>query len=249
MPRYIENLNECTDPTSGDWFWMVDTSASASDKDRKVDVGRFPRLAVANTFTANQTITAGSGASALNLTGTDNGSSYGAVISLGRNSNASTPAAGWIQMVDKGNTPYSVWPDDSGVLRIGTAAPTYANDSAGTVVGAQTSSLAAKELLGGESGIETVLAAVQAGAQAVRRFRYHSGAFNREAFEGVVVDFAPRYGMDRDVDHPAGKSLNEITVIGDLLRAVAWLVERAHMTPGGTGAPQDTTRDGAAQAA
>ncbi len=56
MTRYIENLNECTDPTAGDYLWIVDASASASDKDRKVDAGKFPRLAVANTFTENQTI-------------------------------------------------------------------------------------------------------------------------------------------------------------------------------------------------
>jgi hypothetical protein len=42
----------------------------------------------------------------------------------------------------------------------------------------------------------------------------------------VIVDYAPRYGMDRDPAHPAGKSLNLINVVGDLLRAVAWLIER-----------------------
>ena len=52
MPRYIENLNECTDPTSGYYMWVVDASAGSTDKDRKVDVGKFPQLAVANTFTA-----------------------------------------------------------------------------------------------------------------------------------------------------------------------------------------------------
>ena len=55
MPRYIENLNECTDPVSGDFMWLVDASAGSTDKDRKVDVGKFARLAVAQTFTATQT--------------------------------------------------------------------------------------------------------------------------------------------------------------------------------------------------
>ena len=55
MPRYIENLNECTDPVSGDYMWLVDASAGSTDKDRKVDVGKFARLAVAQTFTATQT--------------------------------------------------------------------------------------------------------------------------------------------------------------------------------------------------
>ena len=55
MPRYIEDLNECTDPVSGDYMWLVDASAGSTDKDRKVDVGKFARLAVAQTFTATQT--------------------------------------------------------------------------------------------------------------------------------------------------------------------------------------------------
>ena len=55
MPRYIENLNECTDPVSGDFMWLVDASAGSTDKDRKVDVGKFARLAVAQSFTATQT--------------------------------------------------------------------------------------------------------------------------------------------------------------------------------------------------
>ena len=75
--------------------------------------------------------------------------------------------------------------------------------------------------------IDDVLTAVQAGADAVRRFTYKSGAFNGEEFSGVVTDYAPRYGMDRDVEHPAGKSLNILTVIGDLLLAVANLTERS----------------------
>lgn len=52
MARYIENLNTCSDPTSGDYLWIVDANASASDKDRKVDVGKFALTATANVFTA-----------------------------------------------------------------------------------------------------------------------------------------------------------------------------------------------------
>jgi hypothetical protein len=55
MARYIEDLNECTDPVSGDFMWVVDASAGGTDKDRKVDVGKFARLAVAQSFTATQT--------------------------------------------------------------------------------------------------------------------------------------------------------------------------------------------------
>lgn len=44
MARYIENLNECTDPTTGDYLWVVDASAGSTDKDRKLNVGKFAQL-------------------------------------------------------------------------------------------------------------------------------------------------------------------------------------------------------------
>lgn len=44
MPRYIENLNECTDPVSGDYLWIVDASAGSTDKDRRVNVGKFAQV-------------------------------------------------------------------------------------------------------------------------------------------------------------------------------------------------------------
>ncbi len=56
MARYIENLNTCSDPTSGDYLWVVDASASSSDKDRKVDVGLFARLSAANVFSSAQRV-------------------------------------------------------------------------------------------------------------------------------------------------------------------------------------------------
>lgn len=56
MPRYIDGLNECTDPQAGDQLWIVDASAPDTDKDRKVAVGKLAVLALANTFTAAQTM-------------------------------------------------------------------------------------------------------------------------------------------------------------------------------------------------
>lgn len=43
MARYLEQVNECTDPDDTDWFWTVDTSAGATDKDRKVSGARLAR--------------------------------------------------------------------------------------------------------------------------------------------------------------------------------------------------------------
>lgn len=157
-------------------------------------------------------------------------------IEIGRNSNSSSEggAAGTIGITQaNGSATRYLWSDNSGNLRIhnakptgSTGSPTVNGESAGTVVGTQTSSLDSKYIAGNPMCVADVLAAVQAGAEAVRRFTYRSGAFNGEEFSGVVIDYAPRYGMDRDADHAAGKSLNVVTVIGDLLIAVASLAER-----------------------
>ena len=45
MPRYIEQLTENITPASGDWLWIVDVSAEATDQDRKLSVGKLALLA------------------------------------------------------------------------------------------------------------------------------------------------------------------------------------------------------------
>lgn len=209
--------------------------------------GTAALLGTAQTFTAAQTMNPATGSPLLLQVGgstfwqfdgsistgysltfyaIDNGTGIGRQLLLERNSNASTPAAGLLKITSLSGTYYRIWPDASGNLRINTSDPTNANDTAGTVIGTQTSSLDSKDVIDEAAPIGEVLAAVRQGAEAVRRFVYKSGAYNSEEFSGVVVDYAPRYGMDRDAEHPAGKSLNVITAIGDLLMAVANLTER-----------------------
>jgi hypothetical protein len=239
MPRYIENLNECTDPVSGDFMWLVDASAGSTDKDRKVDVGKFARLAVSAPFTANVSLTTAgatliltststAGISQVRLAAHDAGTQTGNYVFLGNNSNATTPAAGLLYMLNRAGTAYCVWVDASGNLRIGTTAPTNANDGTGTVVGAQTSHRDYKELTGAPVSDKTALAFVLDAADQVQRFTYKSGAFNGEEFSGVILDgdTLHRYGQDADAEHPAGKSLNTINAIGDLFLAVRALTNR-----------------------
>lgn len=155
--------------------------------------------------------------------GSGNAGSY---VSIGRNNNA-TNGAGFIRMVARGGSTYRVWIDNAGNARVHTADPTNANDLAGTVIGTQTSMAEAKNLLG-EVGdpAEALRSIVEAAKTGLRRFTYKSGSFNGEEFEGVVTDLAPRYGMDRDSEHPAGKSLNEVQLFADLIRAVALIAEK-----------------------
>jgi len=69
----------------------------------------------------------------------------GPIITLGRNTNATNTGAGSINLLDKAGTNGYVWQDAAGNLRINTSAPSNANDTAGVVVGAQTSERATKQ--------------------------------------------------------------------------------------------------------
>ena len=171
-------------------------------------------------------ITTDSANNEIALAAFDNGAGDGPNIIVGNNSNASTPAAGYIHLINRGGTGYRIWPDATGLLRIHTANPTSGADTAGTVVGAQTSSKDAKTPRGKPDDAAAILAHIADGAKAVRRFVYKNGAYGGEEFSGVIVDYAPRYGMDADADHPAGRSLNIVNAIGDLLIAVDYLARR-----------------------
>jgi hypothetical protein len=158
----------------------------------------------------------------------DNGSDVGTTLVLGRNSNASTPAAGFVYAVAKGGTAYAIWPDNSGNLRIGTSTPTSANDTSGTVVGTQTSSLASKNIADSLPDMrEAYQYILQAARTGLRAWSYKNNAYNNEFFpNGIVTDYADRYGMDRDTEHPHGKSLNTPVAIGDLMASILVLSER-----------------------
>ena len=71
MPRYIEQLTENITPATGDWLWIVDVSAEATDQDRKLSVGK---LALATGISGGQTINGGTAANDdLTLEGTSHG--------------------------------------------------------------------------------------------------------------------------------------------------------------------------------
>lgn len=156
------------------------------------------------------------------LLAADFGTARGCTVSISRNNNASTPAAGNLFMEARDGTDYYLWVDASGVARIGTTQPTFANDGGGTVIGAQSSAAAAKDidaqLPDYRQSLGHITEAVQGGA--LRSWKYKSGAYNGQHFpNGLVVDYAPRYSMDM------GRSLNVPVAIGDLMAAVVHLSE------------------------
>ncbi len=48
--RVISDLNECTNPSDGDWMQIEDVSAPSADRDRKVSVSRLALLAAQNSL-------------------------------------------------------------------------------------------------------------------------------------------------------------------------------------------------------
>lgn len=237
MARYLEQANECTDPTTGDYLWVVDASAGATDKDRKVNVSKIAILANANTFTDGQSFSPAAGTTAiyvgtptnqtsagLNIDSANTGTSFGPYINLGRNSNGSTPAAGFLFMANRGGTSYAVWVDNTGVGRIGTTLPTNAQDTSGSVIGSQSSSLDTKNIIEPFTDYSSALNAIVDAP--LFDFTYKSGAYNSQRFTGIVTDYAPTFGMDRDEAHPAGKALNTISAHGYTFAAIKALHSR-----------------------
>lgn len=158
----------------------------------------------------------------------DTGTSAGPRFNVERNTNSTTPAAGHMAMQDKSGTYYRYWPDDSGLFRTWNLDPTNANDTSGTVVGTQSSTERVKDLdtdrPDGESALRHV---VEAASNAIYSFRYKDGRLNNQIFpSGIVIDYAPRYGMDCTREFPYGNALNEITAIADLFLSVKVLTER-----------------------
>lgn len=226
-----EQLNECTDPASGDWLEITDLSASSTDRDRKVNVNKFAVLANAQTFTATQTFSPAPGSNAIALTtpanqtaamlrinGADIGSSFGPHITLERNTNASTPAAGFLYITNRGGTGYSIWPDASGNLRInGAATPTSANDLSGTVVGAQTSHAALKTDItpwDGTGALDAVL------ALPLHSYRFTDDESARR-YQGIVINDSDRGAWFSENDSEGQTpALNERNLFGYLIAAI-----------------------------
>lgn len=168
-----------------------------------------------------------SNVSEIRLVAFDNGSAGAPHLFIGRNSNASTPSPGYIIFQRQEGTSDYVYPDASANLRILSGVePNNANINNGMIIGTQSSSLDVKNVTGDAPAAATALEYIAQAAQAVRRFTYKNGSMDGQEFSGIIVDYAPRYGMDRDEDHPVGKSLNIINAIGDLMIVVADLAAR-----------------------
>ena len=125
---------------------------------------------------------------------------------------------------------FYMWVDNSGDYRtLANTIPT--NENSGTVIGTQTSNAKYKTV--GEQIIEHENARshiIDVAENSLFEFSFKDGKYNKEHFpSGIIINEAPRYGMDRDEDHPEGKVLNEIVLFADLCSSVKVLTEENKM--------------------
>ncbi len=145
----------------------------------------------------------------------------GNYITLGRNTNATNTGAGSINFQKKSGTAGYVWQDNSGNMRIHTAAPTNANDTAGTVIGTQTSTRDTKQNIEDYTDYTNALQLILDAP--LHTFRY------RNEVEGYGTD-SPlakvRIGYIADEVNPAfmwGNVIDQVSVNGILMAAVKQL--------------------------
>lgn len=206
-------------------------------------IARAQSFSAAQTFTAgiisNPTATgtagvniaqaAGFTSGGINIQDLNNTTSYGTFINIGRNSNGTTPAAGFIRIRGKTGNDNDIWPDSSatpGVLRIGNGTTTT-TDTGGSIIGAQTSSLDMKDVIEEFTSDDAALDVIT--KTPLWRFRYKDNRLGNPEYLGIITDYSPLFGADPDDAHPNGRILNEVNAHGyemAAIRALAAKVQR-----------------------
>lgn len=162
----------------------------------------------------------------------------GSVVWVGANTNPSGSAGygpGHLAMKTSANAWRYLFIDSSGTLRIyssdatgGTGSATRNANSVGTVVGLQTSIAEEKILSDERPRTQDAIERLQKAARsALRAFRYKDGRYNGEYFpNGLVIDYAPHYGLDRNDAYPQGRVRNDIVLSADLIAAIDNILKR-----------------------
>ena len=145
----------------------------------------------------------------------------GSQFYAGRNSSSGYEAAGHYSMAARGGTSYSIWVDNTGKLRVLNTRPTTSTDTAGTIVGTQSSQMATKRIHGPgptpQAALDLLLAAN------VYNFTYkadEAGDDEPEHFAGIVTDEIPELGQDR------GKLFNPASANGYTIQAIKAIAAR-----------------------
>ena len=144
------------------------------------------------------------------------------------NNTGGNGSAGLLSLNRRTSVAQYLWVDATANLRISTSPPEEdgtPSDTSGTVVGDQTSSLDAKFL--GAEFLDFNGALAELLRTPLWNFTYRSGSYGGQEFVGIVTDYSPFFGKDRDADHPGGKSLNEVTLHAYEIAAIKALAARS----------------------
>lgn len=142
----------------------------------------------------------------------------GPIITLGRNNNGTNTGAGSINFQSKGGTAGYVWQDNAGNVRINTSAPSNANDTAGVVIGTQTSTRNTKQDITDYTDYAAALNMVTSAP--LHTFRYIKDV------QGYGINSLlakPRIGYIADevsADFMWGNSIDQVSVNGILMASV-----------------------------
>jgi len=155
---------------------------------------------------------------------------FGQGIVIGRNTDGSG-AAGSITFIQRTGGVSSIWADNSaspGIMRVSTTAPNEDNsfsDTGGSVIGAQTSLRAFKDILARFGADDDAAALALIARTPIYRFKYKAG-WNGQEFVGITTDESPEFGYDRSPEYPQGKAFNPVSAAGYLMAAVRALTRR-----------------------
>ncbi|OGZ85855.1 MAG: hypothetical protein A2463_03175, partial [Candidatus Staskawiczbacteria bacterium RIFOXYC2_FULL_32_10] len=144
--------------------------------------------------------------------------SAGMVLALGRNSNGTNTGAGSINFLQKGGTAGYVWQDAAGKMRINTSAPTNANDTAGTVIGDQSSSRETKQDIAEFTDYASALKMIT--DSPLYNFRYKNEVMGYGSDSplaktrlGFIAEDSPEIFM-------WGKSIDQVSINGVLMASI-----------------------------
>ncbi|PIR68924.1 hypothetical protein COU48_01390, partial [Candidatus Nomurabacteria bacterium CG10_big_fil_rev_8_21_14_0_10_03_31_7] len=142
----------------------------------------------------------------------------GPVITIGRNTNATNTGAGSINFLGKAGTAGYVWQDAAGKLRINTSAPSNANDTAGTVVGDQTSTRDTKQDIEDYTNYSDALSMILDAPLHTFRYKKEVAGYGTDSPLAKV-----RIGYIADEVSPmfmVGNSIDQVSVNGLLIASI-----------------------------
>lgn len=221
---------------------VSDTTQSANGTTKKLAASRVARVGSVNTFTKRQVINGASADAVdplavqvdsvqvasvdyrssvgyrINLPALDMGGQRGRSVQLGRDTDAgnggASAAAAFLQLERRSGTTDYVWVDATGNVRINTSVPTSANDTSGTVVGAQTSWHAVKQNVEEWDGAEALDA-----IRSLTLYSYQMIEDSQETPDGGKPTYRGIVIMDEDREANAwfglGYAENQVPALND----------------------------------